>query len=351
MDLRFSRQAAADSLARAAYDPRRLTLLHTGVSLAVSLVLTLLNFLLSRGIDETGGLAGMGDRAILGTLQSIVSLVGTVALPFWSFGFPFAALIWADNRTAKPRDLLEGFRRLRPLMRLLLLSFLWVFGVVFACLEVSSILFSLTPFYQSNLTAMQSVLEQAMASGVTTLDEAVVMELMPMLMPVYGIFLILLLVVGIPLFYRFRMSTFAILDDAPGARKAMGISNRMMKGNRLALFRLDLSFWWYYLGLALISVTAYLDVLLPALKIRLPISQDLLFWGVFGLNFVLQLLFAYAFNARVQTAYAHCYRALKAAMPPPPQPMMPPQYGNWNNQNPPQNTPWNNQFPPQNGQQ
>ena len=351
MDLRFSRQAAVDSLNRAEYDPKRLVLLHTGVSLGVSLVLTLLNFLLGLGINETGGLAGMGSRAILGTIQSLLTLAASLALPFWSFGLPYAALIWADNRTAKPRDLFEGFRRLRPLLRLLLLSFFWIFGVIFACLEVASILFSLTPFYQENLTAMQGVLEKAMANGATTVDEAVLMELIPMFMPVYVIFLILLLVVGIPLFYRFRMSTFAILDDAPGARKAMGLSNRMMKGSRLALFRVDLSFWWYYLGLYLIAGIGYLDVLLPALKIRLPISQDLLFWGVFGLNLVLQLLFAYAFNARVQTAYAHCYRALKAAMPPPPQPMMPPQYGNWNSQNPPQNNPWNNQFPPQNGQQ
>ena len=41
MDLRFSRQAAVDSLNRAEYDPKRLVLLHTGVSLGVSLVLTL----------------------------------------------------------------------------------------------------------------------------------------------------------------------------------------------------------------------------------------------------------------------------------------------------------------------
>ena len=118
------------------------------------------------------------------------------------------------------------------------------------------------------------------------------------------------------------MAQFAIMDDAPGARKAMHASAQMMRGNRFSLFKLDLHFWWYYAAQVLIAALAYLDVVPAALGLTLPVSQDVVFFVGFGLQMVLQLALAWGFAAHVQTSYAHCYEALKAAVPPPqPQPV------------------------------
>ena len=54
MDLLCTKNRARDTLNNAACDTQKLTLLHTGAALAVSLVLTLLNLLLNRQIDATG---------------------------------------------------------------------------------------------------------------------------------------------------------------------------------------------------------------------------------------------------------------------------------------------------------
>ena len=87
MDLLCTKNRARDTLNNAACDTQKLTLLHTGAALAVSLVLTLLNLLLNRQIDTTGGLAGIGTRSVLELLQSVLSLGSSIAIPFWNWAF------------------------------------------------------------------------------------------------------------------------------------------------------------------------------------------------------------------------------------------------------------------------
>lgn len=328
MDMRFSGSAAATSLSRAAYDPKKLAAIHTGAALALSLVLTVLNFVINRGIDSTGGLANFGNRAVLSTLQSVLSLAGNLALPFWEVGFLYAALGWAQSREVTTADLWEGFRRMGIVARLYLLLAGIFMLVIFSSLEIASVLFSFTPFFESTLTNMQAVIDQATAAGQTTIDAAMLEQLLPSMVPIYILFFIVLIVIMIPLTYRLRMAMFAAMDDAPGARKAIGASVRMTRRNCFDLFRVDLRFWWFYLGQLLIAGVAYLDALLPALGIQLPIHEDILFFVCYGLYLALQLVFAWHFQAKVQTTYAHCYLALKAATAPPPTPQMP-QYPNW----------------------
>lgn len=324
MNFGFSRKAADDSLSRASYDPKKLTLLHMGASLAVNLLLLVLNFLVNRSIDSTTGLDSLGNRAVLSTLQSVLTMTVNIAMPFWQLGLLYAALRLARNQDARPLCLLEGFRRFRKGARLFILQLVLIFGVVFISLQVGSILFSFTPGYADTLRRMQELLDAAAAAGATTVDETLLMELLPDMIPAYVIGGVVLLILGVPLFYRFRMAQFALMDDAPGARKAMVASARMMRGNRWSLFKLDLSLCWYFLGQLAIGAVAYLDVLLPAVGVQLPVSSDVLFFGAFLLYGLLQLGFAWAFTARVQTVYAHCYYAMKAAVPPAPQvPQMP----------------------------
>ena len=107
------------------------------------------------------------------------------------------------------------------------------------------------------------------------------------------------------------MAQLCLLDDpAAGGLKAMLTSNRLMKGNCLALLRLDLHFWWYALAQVALSAISYGDVLLPALGIRLPMSATVAYFVFYALALGLQLWLYTRVNNRIFTTYAHAYLEL-----------------------------------------
>lgn len=321
MDIRRIKDSAANSLAQASYNPKKLALLHAGVMALFALVLTVLQFLLDKGIANTGGLGSMGSRAILSTAQSMLSIVNVLALPFWQMGMVFAGLTLCRNETATPADLTEGFRRWGPLSRLLVLQIGIYILASIVCSQVAGTLFFLSPFLSKSLPIMQQFLEEAAQAGQTTVTTEAFFEAF---LPLYGISLVVMAVVMIPIFYRLRMSFFAIMDDAPRARAAMRVSNRLMKRSCLSLFQLDLSFWWYYGAKLLISLVAYLHLILPAVGIRLPVSNNVSFFIFYGIYLVLLLAVEWQFGAYVQTAYAHFYNIRKADAPELPTPQTQP---------------------------
>lgn len=314
MDIRHTKDAAARSLAAAAYPPKKLALIHTGAALGLSLVLTVVNYLLAQNIDSAPGLSGIGTRTTLSFLQTVLSLAGSVALPFWEIGILRAALCISRQESATPGTLMEGFRRAGPVLRLLLLELAVTMALIFASTQIASTLYLLTPFSDGLLEQMEIMAEST--QGQLIVDEALLSQLLPNMMPIYILSAAVLLVVGIPLFYRFRMARHAIMDDgATGAFAAMKASSRMMRGNRLTLFKLDLSFWWYYGAQLLMALIAYADTLLPMMGISLPLSGDTTFFLFYGIHLLLQLVLAWTSVSYVQTAYAHSYNAFTQQLP------------------------------------
>lgn len=295
------------ALSQAAYNPRILALIHTGVALGVSLVLTLISYFLTRQIDTTGGLSGMGMRSVLTTVQAMLSISSAVLMPFWEIGFFAAAIGIARQQPTGPSTLLSGFRRFGPILRLNLLRGLLIGFMGFLCLQISSGIFILTPFSNPLMEATEAL----MAQGTPEINDALIATLMPLITPMYWIFGILFCVIAIPILYRFRMADFVIMDNKPiGALQALGASHKMMRYNRLALFKLDLRFWWFYALQVLSLGLCYGDELLPALGISLPVGGDAAFFLFFAIHLVCQLTLAWFAQSRVQVAYACAYEAL-----------------------------------------
>lgn len=312
MDIRSLKVKSAQSLAESTYDPKKLALLHTGAALLLSLLITVLNFLLTRSIDNTAGLAGIGTRSVLASAQSVLSTVGNIALPFWEIGFLFAALAMARKEPVGPSHLLEGFRRFRAVLRLLLLQTLLYTGVAAGCFYAATTLFLFTPLSDGMTAAVEKLMAGTDAATLVQQSDVVTEAVMPYMIPLYVIFAVLLLVVAVPLFYRFRMAQFALMDrETPGARAAMKASSRMTRRKRLFLFKLDLSFWWFYGAQVLILVIAFGDALLKLIGIVLPVSDDAAMFLFFGAQLLLQLALAWYCGSYVQTTYAHCYDLLK----------------------------------------
>lgn len=313
MNPKTLKATAADVLSHAAYDPRKLAAVHTGAALLFSLILSVLNFLLTRSIDSAAGLSQLGNRAILSTAQTVLSFTGSLLLPFWEVGFIAAALRNVRNGDAAPGDLFTGFRRAGSVARLYLLQFALYLAIAFVSVQLATTVFSLTPFWQDTMMELEGVIENAIAAGQTTLSDADMAAILPKLLPIYAIAGVLMLCATVPVFYLLRMAFYALLDDTPGAFAAMKKSFLIMRKNCITLFRLDLHFWWFYAAQLLIAAVAYLDLILPALGVQLPVSQDALFFITYGVHLVLQLLLALRFASLVQTSYAVCYDRWKTA--------------------------------------
>lgn len=300
MDIPTLKTSAAEHLAAAPYSPRKLVLLHTGAALVLSLILTLANYLLTKQIDTTGGLAGIGTRTVLSAIQMFLSIAGAAVMPFWEFGFLRAALNISRREPAQPTTLLEGFRRFGPVLRLLLLRGALFVAVAFFCLQGATMIFMMSPLSFSFMEAAEALIESGAA-----IDPAAVDGLMVHMIPLYLLWAALLCLFLIPLMYRYRLADWAVMDDAPGARAAMKMSKRWMFLRRKKLFRLDLSFWWYYGLMLLAAGLAYGDQLLSLLGV--PLNGDWAFFGFYLLSMAVQFAIAWRFAPQVQTTYAVAY--------------------------------------------
>ena len=122
---------------------------------------------------------------------------------------------------------------------------------------------------------------------------------------------------------------FAVADGETGARKALAHSTRITRGRRMELFKLDLHFWWYYGALLLISALSSLDSILEFAGITLPVSQDVVIYGAYGLYLTANLILGWQVSLSVQTTYALCYDRLNSEVIQEPEIKADPQANPW----------------------
>lgn len=294
--------AANARLKSAAYSPRKLIAIHAGIAAGATFLGSLVSYLMTKSMDAAVGLAGLDTRTILSFFQSILLMTVAVAMPFWDLGYSRAAVLYAKDETPTPRDLLCGFRRFLPALRMMLIEMLAIFAVLFLTVQLATTLFMLSPLGLNFMQVAEPFMDSNMLMSEALLQEDVMTQLLPSLMPVYILWGVLALIALIFLFYRFRLASFALMDNAQGALAAFRISNQKTRGKRLQLFQLDLHFWWYYVLSLLTTAVSYLDMVLPKLGITL--NADVAFWLFFCLglagSFLLRLLAA----PKLQTAYA-----------------------------------------------
>lgn len=307
-------QSANEAITKADYDAKKLVLLHTAVAVGLATVITILDFVLIRQIDTTGGLAGMGMRSVLETVQSLLNIAVLVLLPVWELGIIFAAIQIRRGNSCAPDTLLEGFRRFGPAMRLLLLEALLYAGVILACGYLGIMLYTMSPLSAPMLTALAPMAEQITTQAqmeALAADPVFLQQFMGYATTMFVVMAVVCCVGLFPVFYRLRMARYLVLDEpGMGALAAMSLSGRMMRGNKFELFKLDLRFWWFYLLQAVIIVLGLGTDLLAMAGITLPISADTAFWLFYGLYAAGQLvLFTFA-RAKVEVTYAAVYDSL-----------------------------------------
>lgn len=314
MDLcnrRALKEAARHSLANARCDPRKNILVYTGASVAVSLIATVINYLFGLQIENTGGLGGLSTRSMLSTAQSVLQLLVAITLPFWNNGYRFATMNMAREKEAAPSTLLEGFRRFGPLLRCMLLLGLIYAGVGIVCFFFSSQIFMMSPLSDPLFEIAESLplnSGSSLLGGTITLDAATQAAIIDAFLPMVLIMMVVFLAGVLLVSYNYRMANYLILDHpGMGALAALRGSRNQMRGNKAALFRLDLSFLWFYVLQILASLLAYGDYLMAIFGVPFPASQGVVFFFFLILSLVCQGgLYIWAKN-RVDVTYAKFY--------------------------------------------
>ena len=305
---RSLRSHAADALQHATYDPRHLVLIHTAVSGGLALVLFALDLLLGNQITQTSGLSGITTTATLEFLQTLLMLLNVILLPVWELGFVWTALQMFRRQDTNPKTLTFGFRRFLPLLVGKAVQSILLMGAMTLGAYVGAFLFCLTPGYQE----LAAVVEPYLMGD--TLDYSALMADPAVLSNIYGILPFVAIgaaLLTLPLFYRLRLVDYCLMD-APQTRPFLSNFKSMllMRGHRRQLLKLDLSFWWFYLLQALISLVSFGDVLLPALGVDLGMPAQWALFGFYLASLVLQLALYCWKKPLVATTYAGFYHTL-----------------------------------------
>ena len=302
------RSRAQSSLARAR-KPEQVILIHTGVILLLSLLLTGVDYILDQQIGTTGGLSGMGTRSILVTIQSLLRLVQAVVLPFWQIGYTYYTLRVARGQAVGFPDLSEGFRRFGPVLRLKALMAGMAFLLMLISAYASSFLFMMTPWAVPILQKMESL-------SATAMDEQALLEAMAAMtqdamVPIMIIFGLCFLAGAVFLFFRFRLAELWLMDHPEdGALKSLRASKDLMRGNWKGMFRIDLSFWWFYLLDLLVTVLCYGDLILDALGMEMTTDAFGSYLLFFCLYVWAQMALYWWKRNEVAVTYAHAYLSL-----------------------------------------
>lgn len=287
---------------------RKVVLIWAAVASGAGVLSSLLSMLLGSQIAGTGGLSGMELRSVLSTAQMAVSLFTMIALPFWQIGHNALALEIARTRQANLSTLPEGFRRFGPVLRFYLLQTIVYLALAVVSINVGGILFSMTPLANPLMEQMLPIMEEFYASADYQLDPATAESLMKASVPLMIVCAVLFVALCVPVFYRLRLAQLRLMDEPRcGALYAMVSSTRMMRGQCVSLFLLDLRFWWFYLGEVVIAAVCYGDLLLPALGVELPFSEDVSFFLFYIAAMAAQVALYWFAKNQLAVTYAKFY--------------------------------------------
>ena len=311
-NIRDLKQTAAQRL-QSASQARNIMLIYTGLTLLASALVTVINYVLDLQIAQTGGLSNMGTRSILSTIQSLLPILQTLATMCLELGFLAAMLRVCRGQYVSPQTLRAGLPRFWAALRCALLQGAIYFGVCMVCFYLALQIYLFTPLSNAAVEILTPLVSQSSSADVTALlDEVTQLELTRAMLPMFALFGVLFLVVATPILYQYRMANYVLMDNPrAGAIMALRESRYMMRRNRFALFRIDLSFWWYYVLIGLTSVICYGDVVLALLGVSLPWSSEVSYFLFYGLFLVSTFGVYYFFLNRVNTTYALAYDSLR----------------------------------------
>ena len=311
-NLREIKNTSEERLSQSA-SQQKIVMIYAALTLGLMLLVTVTNYVLGMQMDNFGGLSNLGKRTMLSSLQSMLPVVQSLMIMCLDLGYLAAMLRIARGMYTSPQTLRLGFDRFWLLLRCGIFKGLIMTGVTFVSMYLGIMIFVLTPFSKGAVEIIAPIISQvSLLNTEIVIDDVTYGLLMEAMLPAFGICGVLLLILGGPMYYNFRMVNYIIIEKpAIGAMMALRESKKMMKGHRLQLLKLDLSFWWYYLATGVAMVICYGDILLPMLGLELPVPEVVSFFGFYVLYLAASFGVHYFLRNRVEVCYGLVYDAVK----------------------------------------
>ena len=316
-DVKSIKQFAGERLEQAR-DAKKIVLIFAGILTATSVVLTLAQFLLDLQIGKTGGLGSMGTRSVLSTIKQVLPILGMIISTCLSVGYLACMLRVARGQYVSPKTLRLGFDRFWVLLRKTLLEGLIYLGAAMASMYAAMFFYMITPLSRGLMEVLTPLLSERTLSDPVSLlsDPQIYDQIVGSMLPFFVLFLVVFCLVAIPIAYRYRMADYVLIDHPEkGAFAILRESRKMMRGNCLNLLRMDLSLWWYYGAVVLVTLIGYGDLVLSILGVALPWSEDATYYLFFAVYQLLQLGLCVWLRNRVETTYALSYDAIRPQEP------------------------------------
>ena len=313
MDIRNVRELKNTAFRRLeeARDGKKILLTYSLISILSALLVTVVTYCLEIQVDQLGGLGNMGTRSILTTISSVLPMVLNLALMCLELGFLAAMIRIGRGMYTSVQTLRAGMPRFWTMIRTNLLLYAMIFALSMGAFYLATIIFALLPASNALLELMMPLVTAADPTA-AVLEAGLEGQLMDAMVPLMVIFGIVALIMVLPMTYQYRMANYVLMHDPrAGALRALRESKMMMRGNRLALFRIDLSLWWFYGVSILASAVCYGDWILEKFGIYLQIPE----WAGYFLFYLLFLGITFASNmflkGRAGVVYAMFFDAVR----------------------------------------
>ena len=304
---------AAKNHLSGAENAAKIALIYACLVVGSSLLINGGRFFLGSQISQAGGLQNLGLKSVLSTLQTMLPIVFNFLLMCLGLGFTGAMLRITRDQFASPQSIKIGFARFWVLLRATLLEGGLYVLASFAAYFLSITIFFMTPLSRNVLKVMLPLVTGGEADIFAILENPAVMEqLISSMVPLYIIMGILFLILAAPVYYRYRLVNYLIIDEPRmGALMAMGISRMAMRRNLMKYLKLDLSMWWYYGANVIALIICYGSTILTLLGVELPLSPLVLSLGCFLVYLVLTFLITLFLQPHVEVIHAMAYEILR----------------------------------------
>ena len=260
------KRAAVTRLRRYGNRPYKLAFFAIAIALAAQFLVDAMGFWV---LNYQGGegLSGMGSATTLQTVHELLSTVVSVLSPLWTLGLTAAIMAFMDWQDPQDTVLLTGLRRWWEFLKLYLLEGILMFFVLMAVIMPITYLYALTPWADQLATIDLEKFGND--------DTALILAVIDAAAPLMILYVLAALAALVPISYRLRFTNYMILHGWIGVMSAMTTSFALTKGRVWTMFKLDLSYWWYYLASGLL-MGVYIAVVL--LGYNLGFSFNTIFW-------------------------------------------------------------------------
>lgn len=315
MNIRNPRELKRFAAGRLEHAPalKKIILIYAAVVLGLTGLNTVAAYVLDLQMDNLSGLSNIGKRNILSSIQSMLPMVLSLVTMCLGLGLTASMLRVARGQYVSEQTLRLGFDRFWLLLRCNILMGFRYLATLFLSVYAGIMLFMALPVSKPAMAVLAPYIAQMSAlSNELVLDEAAYLQFSQAVWPAYVICGVLFAIAAVPMWYSYRMTSYIIIDKpGMGALMVMRESKQMMRKNRVALFRMDLGFWWYYLALFVAQAICYGDVFLSLVGISLPGHSDLWYFLFMALYLAVLFLVYLFLRSKVDVSYALAYDSLK----------------------------------------